>query len=224
MSSGDAPAAASQRASFFANRGRGAVAGIGARYSRFVGLMKFLLPVAAAALVVLVVTWPETADRDPGFRIGYSASGPGDAETPGMINARYVGTDRNDRPFVVTAESATAEPGNADRINLVALQADITLSGARWITVMADTGVYDRAAQTLTLGAAVSLYSDDGFELHAGSALVDLQDGAATSDAPVRAQGPLGVLTADSFRIAAAGQRLQFIGTVKATIDPSVGR
>ena len=221
--SGDAnaaPAAENRRAGFFAGRGRRAIAGAGTRYSRFVGLMKFILPVAAAALVVLIVTWPETDDRDAGFRVGYTAGGLGDAGAPGMVNARYVGTDGHNRPFVVTAESATAEPDNPDRIRLVALQADITLDDARWMTVIADSGVYDRIAQTLRLGEAVSLYSDDGFELHAGSALVDLEAGSAASDAPVQAQGPLGVLKANGFRIAAAGRRLHFIGAVRATIDP----
>ena len=141
-----------------------------------------------------------------------------------MVNARYVGTDGNNRPFVVTADSATAEPDNPDRIRLVALQADITFDDARWVTVIADSGVYDRLAQTLRLGEAVSLYSDDGFELHAGSTLVDLEAGSAASDAPVQAQGPLGVLNANSFRIAAAGRRLHFIGAVRATIDPGARR
>ena len=219
MSEANASPGENRRTGFFAGRGRGTIAGTGVRYSRFVGLMKFGLPVAAAALVVLVVSWPETDDRDAGFRIGYSL-GLGDAEAPGMVNARYVGTDANKRPFVVTADSATPEAGNPDRITLVALQADITLDDERWVTVIAETGVYDRLAQTLRLGEAVSLYSDDGFELHAGSALIDLEAASATSDAPVQAQGPLGILTADSFRIAAAGRRLHFIGAVTATIDP----
>ena len=220
MSGANARPAERTRKRFFSGRGRRAIAGTGARYSRFVGLMKFLLPVAAAALVVLVLTWPETEDRDAGFRIGYSVGGLGEAEGPGMVNARYVGTDSNNRPFVVTAASATAEAGNPDRITLVALQADMTLEDQRWVTVIAETGIYDRVAQTLRLGEAVSLYSDDGFELHAGSALVDLEAGSATSDEPVQAQGPLGVLNADSFRIAAAGRRLHFVGAVRAVIDP----
>ncbi len=220
MSGANPAPAKNRRASFISERVRRTVAGTGARYSRFVGLMKFLLPVTAAALVVLVVTWPETGDQDPGFRIGYSVGGLGDTESPGMVNARYVGTDQSNRPFVVTADSATAEPGNPDRIRLLTLQADITLEDQRWVTVMAETGVYDRLAQTLRLGEAVSLYSDDGFELHAGSTLVDLDGSSASSDAPVLAQGPLGILSANSFRFAAAGRRMHFIGAVKATIEP----
>ena len=223
MSKGSDATPASGRASFSAGPVHGAIADIGARYSRFVGLMKFLLPVAAAALVVLVVTWPEVYDRDSGFRIGYTSVGRGGAEAPGMVNARYVGTDRHNRPYVVTADTATAEPDNQDRIRLVALQAEITLDDGRWVTVIADEGIYDRAAQTLGLGDVVSIYSDDGFELHAGSAMIDLKSGAAASDAPVRAQGPLGVLTAASFQIPEGGRRLRFVGSVKVTIDPGGG-
>ncbi len=223
MSKGADATPASGRAGFSAGPVHGAIADIGARYTRFVGLMKFLLPVAAAALVVLVVVWPEAYDRDSGFRIGYTSVGPSGAEAPGMVNARYVGTDRQDRPYVVTAETATAEPDNPDRIRLVALQADITLDDGRWVTVIADAGIYDRAAQTLGLGDAVSLYSDDGFELHAGSAIVDLKSGTASSAAPVRAQGPLGVLSAASFRIAEGGRFFHFVGAVKVTIDPGGG-
>ena len=221
MSKGADATPARGRPGFAAGPVRGAIADIGARYSRFVGLMKFLLPVAAAALVVLVVVWPEAYDRDPGFRIGYSSvDSSGGAEAPGMVNARYVGADRQDRPYVVTADTATAEPDNPDRIRLVALQADITLDDGRWVTVIAEQGVYDRAALTLRLGDAVSIYSDDGFELQAGPTVIDLQSGAASSDAPVRAQGPLGQLSAAGFRIPEGGRRLLFVGAVKVTIDP----
>ena len=82
------------------------------------------------------------------------------------------------------------------------------------------TGLYDRAQQSLTLRDGVDLFADNGFALHTASARIDLEDGTAKGSEPVRAQGPMGDLDADSFLIERDGQRLFFIGNVRMTLQP----
>ena len=192
----------------------------GARYSRFVGTMKILLPLTAAAIAGLVLAWPGSHDNPQEIALTFAETRSGEAETPGMVNARYVGTDANNRPFLVTADQALQGTGDPNLIEMVALQADMTLDNGVWMSVMASSGLYDRVQQTLKLAGPINIFSDIGYEFHAETARVDLQQNTAESDEPVRGHGPFGTLTADSFRVVDQGQRLLFRNNVRMTIRP----
>ena len=130
--------------------GRSPVSLATARRSRFVGLMKWVLPIIALLLVALVVVWPEVSKRAPTLRLtiaDVNVSGP----TIAMVKARYVGTDRNDQPFVITAEQATPRADDRDAIELDQLQADITLSDGRWLALSARAGLYHRTSSSCSL-------------------------------------------------------------------------
>ena len=186
-------------------------------YSRFVGAMKILLPLTAAALIGLVVAWPDDSRDASGFRISFANVVPGDAGSAGMNRARYIGTDTNNQPFVITADTVTPDSENPNRFRLSALQADITFDDGSWMSLMAPTGLYDRDAQILMLPKEVDIFSDQGFELHTTGARVDLARSVAEGDQPVQASGPLGVLEANGFRIHQRDERLIFTGGVKLT-------
>lgn len=190
----------------------------GHRYSRFVSLMKVVLPVLAAALVLLVVAWPQTQSENSSFSVSLATIAEGETDAPGMKRARFVGTDARDQPYVITADAAVPEAANAEQINLEVLQADITMAGGTWVSMMSGHGLYDRTAQRLALSGGVDLFSDDGFEMHTASADIDLREGIATGSAPVQAHGPLGTLTAEGFRLEQQSRRLRFTGNVKMTI------
>ena len=192
----------------------------GRRYSRFVSLAKIALPLMALALVMVLVAWPQAQNEDTTFQVSLAALPEGDAGDTGMTRARFVGTDSKDQAFVITAERAVPNAINPERITLEMLQADLTLSSGVWASMLSVTGLYDRAQQSLTLRDGVDLFADNGFALHTASARIDLEDGTAKGSEPVRAQGPMGDLDADSFLIERDGQRLFFIGNVRMTLQP----
>ena len=203
-----------------ATLGRPPVTRLSVRRSRFVGLMKLVLPLSALILVAVVVVWSGSGDRDNGFRLSFSPDGADGRPSPGMINARYVGTDRNDRPFTITADRAVQVADDPDAVNLETLQADITLDDGSWLALTASSGVYRRQARTLRLEGPVDVFSDNGFHFNAEDAEIDLASGTIESDRPVRGQGPLGILNANAFRAVDAGRRLFFMGAVKLVVLP----
>jgi len=194
---------------------------LGRRYSRFVSLAKITLPLIALALVMVLVAWPQAQNEDATFQVSLAALPEGDAGDAGMTRARFVGTDAKDQAFVITAERAMPNAINPERITLETLQADLTLNSGSWVSMLSVTGLYDRNQKSLTLGDGVDLFADNGFALHTASALIDLADGTAQGSEVVRAQGPMGELNADSFRIERDGQRLFFKGNVRMTLQPS---
>jgi lipopolysaccharide export system protein LptC len=193
---------------------------LGRRYSRFVSLAKIALPLIALALVMVLVAWPQAQSEDPTFQVSLAALPEGDAGDAAMTRARFVGTDAKDQVFVITAERAVPNAINPERIRLETLQADLTLNSGAWVSMLSVTGLYDRTQQSLTLLDGVDFFADNGFALHTASALIDLADGTAQGSEAVRAQGPMGELDADSFRMVREGQRLFFKGNVRMTLQP----
>jgi lipopolysaccharide export system protein LptC len=190
------------------------------RYSRFVGLMKFVLPATALGLTALVLAWPG-GDSDPeAIRLSFASLESDEQGNPGMTNARFVGSDRRNRPFLVTADRALQDSDDPGRVNLRTLQADMTLENGMWLTGVAESGLYDRQQQTLDLIGPVNIFSDAGYEFQAQSSTVDLANGSASSDKPVKGQGPFGVLSASGYRFLDRGQRLIFEGQVKLVLQP----
>ena len=200
------------------------ISGIGARYSRFVGFMKLVLPLSAAALVATVIAWPDAYRPDDGIRIALADLTLLENGQPGMERVRYVGTDDSNRPYLVTADSVREEGVDNDHFILHNLQADLTLEGGAWVTLMATTGTYRRDLRTLGLAGTVNIYSDNGLELHTESALVDLAGGSAKGEHPVQGQGPFGALNANGFRLTDGGRRIVFDGGVRLVVDPRPGR
>jgi lipopolysaccharide export system protein LptC len=190
------------------------------RYSRFVGMMKFLLPAFAVVLIGLVVAWPQLDPGGGGFRVGYSAIGPADIENPRMVAARYTGIDAADRPFAVTADTATQIAADSPLVDLDNPQADVTLANGSWVALSALTGTYNQKTHDLELRQQVNLFHDAGYEFHTPSAHIDLKEASAHGDAPVEGQGPFGHITADGFRVLDRGKTVIFTGQARMVIHP----
>jgi lipopolysaccharide export system protein LptC len=194
------------------------------RYSGFVGLMRYLLPAMAAALLGLVVAWPLFSDGQEGFRIALSEDTGIDGRLT-MIKASYQGTDTKNRPFVIRGEEAFQSDSDSPIVHISGIGADIFADRARngKLAMTAREGVYDREAERLDLEGDVTVRSDAGHEFHTASARIDLPAGIATGDEPVNGKGPHGLLDAGNFTLKDRGQIMMFGGRVRMTVFPHAG-
>ena len=196
--------------------------GIGARYTRFVGLMRWSLAFGALGLAATVVAWPYLYGRSntpSQFDLPTTGIEIKDGR-PTMTNARFLATDGSGQPYTITADLAWQEQGAEDIIFMEVLEGDILLVSGAWMTLSADRGVFDQAEQRLILESNVSLFSDSGYEMHTSKAEIDLASGTAQGDMQVVGQGPAGLLTASGFDILDSGDRLRFTGPVHMTVFP----
>lgn len=182
------------------------------RYSVFVGFMKVLLPATAAALVLLIVAWPQFTIKEEGFRLSVSKLAPSQAESLTMLNARFEGRDDKNQPYSVTADIATQSENDRDLVTLELPKADITLEDGTWLALTARAGEYRKEAQVLDLAGSVNLFHDRGFELRTESARVRLDEGMAEGAQPVEGQGSIGTIQAEGFRVLNRGARIFFLG------------
>jgi lipopolysaccharide export system protein LptC len=193
------------------------------RYSRFVGLMKLVLPMSAVTLVVLVIAWPYLTKGHAGLPISFSSIEVDDGESIYMTNARYFGSDANEQPFTVVAEKVNRQSDDPDIVQFTLPKAEIQLDDGRWIALAANRGTLYQDKQTLTLDGAVSIFSDEGYEFHTERAEIDLHTNTAYGRDPVEGEGPLGLLNAEGFRLDRDDGRLRFEGGVRLVLQPASG-
>jgi lipopolysaccharide export system protein LptC len=184
--------------------------------------MKMVLPLIALALISLVLVWPNLKPATNQFRIGVAAIKTQFTKDTNMTNPRYVGVDREKRPFSITADIATNFSKNSSSIGMEMPKADITLVDGSWLVVTAKEGVFNRLAKRLNLQGSVNLFHDSGYEIQTSKLNIDLDSGIATSRVPVQGQGPFGRLKSEGFRIIDRAQTIFFTGKTKMIIFPGI--
>jgi lipopolysaccharide export system protein LptC len=194
---------------------------IGGNYSRFVGLMKLILPAVAGVLVMLIIVWPRFEDEPDGFRLGATGVSLETASGQRLVNARYTGTDRRDNPFTITAKALAQRDKDDEAVELRGPTADVFLDAGSWVAVSAPIGSYRKEPRILELSGGVDLFHDDGYEFHSEVVVIDLADGIASSDSPVRGHGPFGQLRSSGFRILDGGDRILFHGATRLRLLPA---
>ena len=195
-------------------------------YGRFVGIMRVLLPTIATALIIIVALWPQLSDQQRRYSIAPTKVDEESTRMLTMVNGVYTGVDDKQRPFTLTAASASLTSSGWSDVNLTAPKADLLLKDGTWIAVTSEKGRYDRDSKMLELKGAVNLFHDSGYEFRTELAVVDMKAGDAHGSEPVEGQGPFGNLKAEGFVIHNRGERIEFTGKSKLILyaTPSEGK
>ena len=197
----------------------GAAGGSPGRYSGFVGLMRYLLPAMAAALLGLVVAWPLIGDGEEGLHIPLTTDAGIDGRLT-MVKASYQGTDAKNRPYAVRGEEAFQPESDSPVVHLSGIEADFfgDQAGNGMLALTANEGRYQRDIERLDLAGDVTVRSDAGHEFITTEAHIDLPAGIAKGDEPVSGKGPHGLLDAGNFALHDQGQVMTFGGRVRMTL------
>ncbi|MEX0760087.1 MAG: LPS export ABC transporter periplasmic protein LptC [Tistlia sp.] len=190
----------------------------GDAYSSLVGILKYLLPAVAVALLLLVVAWPRFSPVEERFSVGLSDLQMDQPTNSTMVNARFDGIDDEGRPYRVTADQATQRPDEERLVDLTNPSGDILTDDETWIAVTSDSGLYDKEADTLDLEKGVTLFHDQGYEMKTESARVYMKLGRVVGEQPVDAQGPSGSIQSEGIRVENRGAVVYFTGPAHMTI------
>jgi len=184
----------------------------GGSYSRFANSMRIALPLVAVVIVVLVIAWPQLTEEPNKFSLNIYNVATGETAAQQIINARFTGTDAENRPYSVSADTASQVKNAPDMVDLAFPKAEITLQSGAWLAVSAETGTFNRKMQVLNLQGAVSLFHDMGYDLRTSAADIFMKQGTASGNKPVSGQGPIGTVQSAGFRILDGGKRVLFNG------------
>jgi len=193
-------------------------------YSRFVQMMKVLLPVVAALLIILILVWPYLRSEDLRFRLSFAALTANQNEDPSMVNPRFLGIDKENKAYSITADLARNLAAGSSSVELEMPKADITLDDGTWLVLTAKSGIFRQAKKTLDLTGAVNLFHDSGYEFKTSKAVIDLQKGVASGSEAVRGHGPFGEMQGEGFRLFDKGKTIIFTGKSKLVIYSESGK
>jgi lipopolysaccharide export system protein LptC len=192
--------------------GRGRVSLMDDRYSRRVAFLKRVLPAVGVTLLLLVAGWPRLAPLLESVRLGLPAIDLREARELRMVNPRYRGLDRYNRPYVVTAAIGRQVPDRNDVMALERPKAVMTVHGGASVVLTAATGIYQSQAQLLDLFSDVNLIHENGTRFVTQHAHLNLSDDSAEGHDPVEGHGPSGDVTGQGFRVLSKGETIIFTG------------
>jgi lipopolysaccharide export system protein LptC len=184
----------------------------GDRYSRRVALLKRLLPAVGVTLLVLVALWPRLGPLLDSVRLGFPAIDLREAHELRMLNPRYAGIDRFNRPYVVTSAIGRQVPNRDDLMSLEQPKAEMMMHRGASVVVTAATAMYQSQAQLLDLFDDVNLIHENGTRFVTRTAHVDVSANTAEGHDPVVGHGPSGDIAAQGFRILDKGDTIIFTG------------
>jgi lipopolysaccharide export system protein LptC len=193
-------------------------------HSLFVLRMKVILPVVALFLVLLIFAWPLLQSEDLRFRLNFAALSANQNEDPSMINPRFLGIDKENLAYSITADLARNLTFGTPSVELEMPKADIALNDGTWLVLTAKNGVFQEANNILDLKGSVNLFHDSGYEFQTKNAEINLKQGLASGTEAVRGQGPFGELEGQGFNLLDKGKVIIFTGKSKLMIYPGIQR
>lgn len=210
-----------QRLSRFGAPSGRALAADGARYSKYVRILRLALPLVAIGIVGLLLSWPRVeATMEPVPREAVVPDTVGKNE---LVNPRFESTDEKNQPFTVTATRAVQSARDPSVVLLESPAADITLTDGTILGAAAARGAYRQNADRLLLQGNVTLTQNEGYEVVTDKLLVNLKNREAWSDAPVAGRGPAGTLAATGLQAHGESGRLVFTGPVRLVLNRRIG-
>ena len=186
------------------------------RYTRFVVFSKLLLGLASLGLILMVILIPLLSSENAEIRIAFDSVESRDNSMPLMVNPVFQGVDKKDQPYTITAETALQKQEGL--IVMEAIEADMFVNEKNWLALKANGGTLDDVKNKLTLLGNVEMFHDAGYEVRTERADINMKNNDVTGPEEIYAQGLLGNLRSDRFRIEQNGDRLYFVDNVKMVI------
>ncbi|MCM2342964.1 MAG: LPS export ABC transporter periplasmic protein LptC [Alphaproteobacteria bacterium] len=168
----------------------------GRTYTRFVKVMRLLLPLAALLVVAVVMAWPKMEQAITPLTPENVSETPQAMTQNELINPRFEGTDSRNNPYVLIAQRATQSAQNPDIMLLESPQGDITLGTEDKLIITAHKGTYRQNAGKLLLEGDVHLTHSNGYQMDTTRLSVDVKAQESRTDQPVVITGPAATLHA----------------------------
>lgn len=160
-------------------------------YSRYVSLMKFLLPVGILLSVGLTFLWPYLQSSNKENMMVVDMSQPEIRENR-MIRPHYMSTDEKGQPFQVDAEWGKQQTEKL--VDLVTPKGSMNMIEGQTFNLVAQKGKYDSEAKILDLEGDVTLVSTDGYRVQTEKAQVSIDNKIIEGNSYIEGEGPTGAI------------------------------
>lgn len=190
-------------------------------YSKFVGALKILLPLAA--LVLLSTMFMLSRGQESALELASFLGRDGeDALQVGMSAPKFSGaTEQGDH---VSIQAVHAKPELGGLISATQITADLDLTKGGEISLVAAEALIDDTQSQLDLIGAVEITTSTGYVARTQILKMQTDRIAGETQSPVEASGPAGVLSADRLVFTQDDEtgdvQMHFTGNVKLVYEP----
>lgn len=188
------------------------------RYTGFVRSLRFILPLIALVMTVVVLTWDEAGRRVAPLGKEEAVPVPANIQNE-LLKPVYNSVDEKNQPFTVTADRAVQGRENPDIVELDKPVAELLQTDGSKIAGDAATGIYEQKSQKLNLEGDVHLKHSNGFTLTTQELRIDMATQKAYSGRDVRVEGPEGSIDATGLEGDTTTGSMIFTGPAKVTLQ-----
>lgn len=189
------------------------------RHSAIVRSMRLILPIAALAVVVMIMSWK--SDINPVTPVPREEVSPETVSQNELINPKFGSEDSRGQQYSITADKATQ---NADDMNTLMLEkpvADMTLTSGGTVSLKASNGEYKQQEKGLILNGNVEVQHDSGYKIQTERMSIDVAGQIINSNSPVTGHGPEADISASGLNVNGQSKVLIFNGPAKLTLHPA---
>ena len=158
-------------------------------YSRYVSLMKIILPLGIFLSIGLTLGWPYLTSIGKESAPHLDASRP-EIQENRMVRPHYISTDNKGEPFHLTADWAKQK--TEDLADLISPEGSITLIEGETFNLESKKGHYNTQEKILTLEDNVTLNSTDGYHIKTEKAHISIDNKIIEGDRFIEGNGPTG--------------------------------
>lgn len=184
-------------------------------YSFYINTLKKVLFVISFVLIVLmflnrtVQKFSEVTSKDS-FNTGQ--------EEQIVIEPKFIGLDKNKKPFTIRAEKAKKTKSNENLYELDTPSGEITDSSGNTIFLKSSKGEFDQNNQKIFLFKDVELTREDGLLFKTDRAMIDLNTNDIFGDTEVSGKNKRGKIFSSGFSITEKGNKILFQGKTNLLI------
>ena len=139
--------------------------------------------------------------------------------TLNLENARLIGNDRNNKPYVITAKSSFKNNLDENLIHLNSVEADMTLNTNNWMLINTNHAIFNTFEKTIEATEKVYIFYDDGTKLESYGLNYNIANGVGFSNSGVKMFGQWGIIEANSFSFDTGDHMIKFYNKPKLILN-----
>ena len=136
-----------------------------------------------------------------------------------LENAKLIGNDRNNKPYVITAKSSFKNSLNENLIHLNSVEADMTLNNNNWMLINTNHAIFNIIEKTIEATEKVFIFYDDGTKLESSGLNYNVAKGIGFSNSGVKMFGEWGIIESNSFSFDTGNHMIKFYNKPKLVLN-----
>ena len=130
----------------------------------------------------------------------------------------FQGIDEFNQPFFLQAKKYQKIINNENKLLFEKPNAEINLRNGKWVTVVANEGIFDIEKQTLELMGDVLFLHTDGQQIDTNNAVIDLKKAIIYGNKKIFGKNETINFSSEGFKVVKTGKIFQLLGKSKIKI------